>query len=419
MTRVLLVNPSGTEQDGFTNPPLNLLYLAGTLLKHGIEVRVLDACIDKADSVERIIRSWKPAIIGVSCLTPRRHYAYDVCRLAKKIDPKIRTVIGGAHATIMHQQIAENYPFIDHIVRGEGENIFLDIATGKETRRVPPMQYVDDLDEIPFPAWHLIDLSKYPAIGNGVYNGVDLSKHPRISVIFSRGCVGRCSFCSTWWVWRGYRHRSAVNMADEMQQLYDIGVRHFAFADDSLTVDKQATMELCGEIIRRGLKIAFHVTTRTDAVDLELLLKLKRAGCYEIAYGIETGSQNLLAAMGKENDINTNLKAIWLTRQAGIQSTALLIVGGMGETWDTIRETRQFIKQARPDSIGAVGGLWVLPGTEVYRQCKTKGFISDDYWLGEQPFMVYTFEHSIKEINRMLQYVNRKSPVERILKYFV
>jgi radical SAM superfamily enzyme YgiQ (UPF0313 family) len=417
-TKVLLVNPAGTEQDGFTNPPLNLLYLAGTLLKHDIGVRVVDACIDGHGSVEDAIRTYSPDYVGVSCLTPRRHAAYDVCKTAKEIDSKIITVIGGAHASIMYRQIAANYPFIDYIIRGEGENTLLDIVVGREHNRIPPLQRVNDLDTIPFPAWSLIDLQRYPARGEGIVNGIDLSVHPRVSIIFSRGCIGHCTFCSTWWIWQGYRHRSPENMVDEIQVLYDMGIRHFCFADDSLTIDRQATIKLCDLINERGLKIAFHATTRSDAVDLELLLKLKEAGCYEIAYGVETGSSKLLKQMGKENDIDTNLKAIKMTRKAGIKSTALLIIGGIGETWDTVKETKKFIRKARPDHIVAVGGLWILPGTQVYNQCKDKGLIRDDYWLSDKPYMVYTFEHLQREIDQMVRYVTKRSLFDKVSEQF-
>jgi radical SAM superfamily enzyme YgiQ (UPF0313 family) len=193
-------------------------------------------------------------------------------------------------------------------------------------------------------------------------------------------------------------------MADELELLYrDFGIRHFCFADDAMTVNRQATIELCDEIIARGLTIAFHVTTRTDCVDEVMLRKLKEAGCYKIAFGIETGSPLLLDKMGKANDIETSEKAIRLAKEAGIEVTALMIVGSVGETWDTIKQSVAFLKKTRPDEVGCAGGLWIFPGTKLFRDAKKQGYIDDDFWLTDEPYKTYTAEYSLAELSNMEQ----------------
>ncbi|MDA8121359.1 MAG: radical SAM protein [Deltaproteobacteria bacterium] len=417
MQRVLLVNPHETEQLGFSNPPLGLLYIAGTLLKHGIDVRIVDGCREGRDSIRKAIEAFHPEMVGITCLTPGRKKALDVALMAKEFDSKTYVVMGGAHATIMHKQLLANYPSIDCIVIGEGEQTCLELAQGINPNEIsgiayrdgsgkiitnPPRKYVEDLDVLPFPAWHLIDLHKYPARNDGhlkVVNGVRLDREPRISVIFSRGCKGRCTFCSTWWIWRGWRRRSPKNMVDEIELLYEKhGIRHFCFADDAMTVDKKAAIELCDEIIHRNLKIAFHCTTRSDCVDEHLLGRLKSAGCYCITYGIETASPMLLDKMNKENDIESATRAIEQTKKAGILATALLIVGSVGETDETVGETIAFIKNTRPNGIGIAGSLWILPGTKLYQDCRRVGFIDDDFWLSDEPYKVYTLEHDFKRL---------------------
>lgn len=190
-------------------------------------------------------------------------------------------------------------------------------------------------------------------------------------------------------------------MADEIELLYtDFGIRHFCFADDALTINREATIGLCDEIINRKLKIAFHATTRTDCVDEVILAKLKEAGCYKIAYGIETASPKLLENMGKENDIGTSERAITLTKKAGIIVTALIIVGSVGETPETVQETVNFLKRTKPDEVGSVGGLWILPGTKLYRESKKIGFIDDNYWLKNEPFKIYTVEYSREQLDK-------------------
>ncbi|GAB4487448.1 MAG: radical SAM protein [Thermodesulfovibrionales bacterium] len=409
------MNPPDTAQDGFSNPPLGLLYLAGTLLAHGFEVKVVDGCLDGSAGIRAVLEAFRPDIVGITCLTPGRKKALEAARMAKEIDPSVHTIMGGAHPTIMYRQLLEHYPFVDTVVRGEGERTLLEIAEGRDLASIdgiayrsdseiilnPPRKHIADLDEIPFPAWHLADLSRYQARGEGTFNGIDLSRETRVSVIFSRGCVGHCDFCSTWWIWRGWRHRSPKNMADELELLHTrYGIRHFCFADDALTIDRQATIELCEEIIRRSLKIAFFATTRTDCVDEEMLLKLKQAGCYEISFGIETGSPTLLARMNKENDVRNSECAIALSKKAGLKVTALLIVGNIGETEETVHQTVAFLRRTRPHTIGCVGGLWILPGTRVYRESRKLGFIDDDFWLGDEPYKIYTLEHTYEDLER-------------------
>lgn len=413
MKRILLVNPHESDQAGFTNPPLGLLYIAGALLKNNIEVQIIDGCFEGKPSILKAISEFKPQLVGVTCLTPERKKSFEVAQMVKDYDPRIKVILGGAHATIMYKQILENYSSVDYVVIGEGEQTCLEIVQGLEPSKISglayrenekivktaPRHYVENLDDLPFPAWQLIDLSKYPARGEGIVRGINLAKETRVSVIFSRGCKGHCDFCSTWWIWKGWRHRSAKNMADEIEWLYkDFGVRHFNFADDAMTVDRQATIELCDEIINRNVQIVFNLATRTDCVDEVLLGKLKDAGCYGVSYGIETGSPAILEKMGKENNIKNSELAIQMTKKLGLIVTALIMVGNMGENEQTVEETRMFLKKTDPDIVGCLGGVWILPGTKLYQACKKQGFIDDDFWLSDEPYKLYTLENTLEEL---------------------
>jgi len=446
MKKILLINPHETEQLGFTNPPLGLLYLAGTLLQHGFEVRILDACLEGKASITKTLSEFNPDMAGITALTPGRMKALETAQLVKAYNNNIKVVLGGAHPTIQYQQMMENYPFIDYIVLGEGENTCLELAQEKPLSEIDGLvyrdgssviktknrKYVENLDDIPFPAWHLIDLGRYSARGEGVFNGVDLAKETRVSVIFSRGCSGHCDFCSSWWIWRGWRHRSAINMADELELLYSkYGIRHFCFADDAMTIDRTASIELCDEIVKRKLPIAFYATTRTDCIDELLARKLKEAGCYEISFGIETGSQILLEKMSKSNDIQNSEHAIRICKDAGLTVTALLIVGSLGETAQTVQETVDFLKRTRPDKASCVGGLWILPGTKLYKHCQEIRFIDDSFWLTPEPYKVYTREYSLKQLKQMeikiinydktilqIRIADIKSIIYKVLYYF-
>lgn len=389
---VLLLNPVGTDQDGFSNPPLGLLYLAGMLEKNGIDCTLIDGCISDERAIEEAIEK-KPKYVGIQALTPNRHRALDLAKKAKVLSPQSQIIMGGVHPTIMPEQI-KSYPFVDHVVKGEGELGIMSIAKGGEA-----VEAQMDIDSIPEPAWEKVNLKKYPARGRTKYdfgriNGVWIHFEPRVSVIFSRGCPAHCSFCSTWWIWKKYRVRTPQLMVDELGNLVERWkIRHFAFADDVFSTDREKTLRLCREIVGRKLKIAWHATTRVDALDEELVEAMKEAGCYALSLGVETGSAAILQKIHKSTDIETGERAIRLCRKVGIHTTALLIIGYMGETEETVRETRDFLRRCKPNSVSAAGGLWIFPGTAVYQKAKAQGLIDDSFWLARKPFITYYGEH--------------------------
>lgn len=413
--RVLLINPPEIEYTGFNNPPLALLYLAGTLKNSGVKVKVLDGFFCGWKGIKNEIKMFKPTIVGTTCLTVYRFSSYKILEIAKMVNPQILTILGGVHATMMHTQIIENYPFVDAVVRGEGEQTLLKIAQGKSLEKTEgvtcrrdnkfivnkPQQYVKNLDRIPFPAWEMVDLTKYaplPAFVNE-HNGIDFRKTPRIPIIFSRGCPGQCNFCSTWMLWRGWRGRSGKNMADEIELLYKkFGMKHFIFCDDCMTVNIKETIIFCDEIIKRNLKIAFNVQTRTDTVNAAVLEKLKQAGCYCVSYGIESGSSKILKIMDKSNTLANSVKAITLTKKIGIKVSAQMITGALGETLQTLNQSIRFLQKTNPEFVVTLGGLWVYPGTKIYHYLKTKGKINDDYWLKPNPPMVFRSHFSERQI---------------------
>lgn len=411
--KILLVNPHETEAYSLSNPPLGLLYLAGTLLKHGFDVRVVDGYVEGRNGIAKTMEHYRPDLVGITCMTPGRKKALEIAKMTKDMDSGVKTVMGGSHPTIMYRQILKQYPFVDYIALGEGEITCLELAQGVDPSKIhgvayrnrdsivrtPPRKCIENLDNVPFPAWNLVDLRQYPPMDNGIFRGIDLSKEPCISVVFSRGCTGHCNFCSAWWIWRGWRCRSPKNMGDEIELLHKgYGIRRISFADDAMTVDREKTIKLCDEIISRKLNIVFHLTTRVDSVDAVVLKKLHGAGCYGIAFGVETGSPILLKKIGKGVDIGASERAIKLAKKAGLRTAALMIIGNVGETSETIDETLNFLKRAQPDEVSFTDGLWIFPGTRLYQEVKRKGFIDDEFWLTDEPFKVYTLEHSLDEL---------------------
>lgn len=428
MKKVLLISPPEAGRGDYSTPPLNLLYLAAALRKNGIEVSVVDGYIEGWEGVDKKIDEYRPDIVGITCHTYARTKAIRIATMVKNALPDAIVVVGGAHSTIMHEQILKNYPVVDIAVIGEGEKTFLEICQGKRLSEIDGIAYrengrvivnkerqlIKDLDEVAFPAWDLIDISRYPSDGSGVYNEIDIGKEPCIPVVFSRGCIGSCIFCSDRFIWKIWRHRSAKNMADELELLHKkYGVKRFAFSDDMFTANKKTVLELCDEIIKRGLKIVFEIVTRTDCLDMNILKALKTAGCYKICFGIETGSPELLKRMKKPIDIKVSERAIEMTKSVGIKTQALLIVGSLGETKDTINQTIDFLKRVKPDEIGLANGLRVLPGTELYEHAKSRGFIDDSFWLTPYNWKIYTAENSRLRLNIFCDAVNRRKKLSK------
>jgi len=437
MKKVLLINPPEAGRGNYSTPPLGLLYLAAVLKKNNIEVDFIDGYLNGWDGIERKIDECSPSIVSITCHTYARAKALKVAEIVRKKKAGALIVLGGAHATLMHRQLLENYKFIDIVVRGEGELTFLEICQERDLKDIDGIAYrrggeiitnaerklIANLDDLPFPAWELVDLSRYPPDGSGVYNGIDIGKSPCVPVVFSRGCIGSCIFCCDKLLWKRWRRRSPENMAQELELLNKkYGMKRFNFNDDLFTADRKAVARLCEEIIGRQLNIVFEIVSRTDCLDMELLKLLKKAGCFKICFGIETASKELLKRMKKFIDPAVSEKAIRLTRSVGIRASALLIAGSLGETRQTINETIDFLKRADPDEVGLANGLRVLPGTELYEHAKRIGFIGDGFWLTSYHWKIFTAENSKLNLNIFCEALKRRErlasrPFADIIKY--
>lgn len=417
--KLLLVNTPGIEQEGYRPSPLGILYLAAYVRKYcpKTKVQIIDGAFEGLEAVKQKIRIFQPDLIGFSCLTPSRINAIKTAKIAKKIVPRAKVVMGGVHPTIMWEQIMKHYPQVDFIVRGEGEETLKELVRGKRLNLIkglvwrkekqitnnPDRPLIKNLNSIPFPAWDLIEPLAYQPIGCGIYNGVDISKTARVPIIFSRGCMGACTFCSTWWIWRGYRFRTGHNVADEIELLYrKYQVWHFAFQDDTLTGNQKEITVFCREIVKRKIKAAFYGTTRADQVNLSLLRLMKKAGFYEISYGIETGSEDMLKQINKNTNLEVTRNAIILTKKAGIRVCTLMMYGLPGETRNDRKATEKLLNETNPDSVATIGEVWIFPGTALYQQAKKARLINDKFWLGIRPYYVYRGGLFGDKINRWL-----------------
>jgi len=362
-----LINPACMKFRGNTPPPLALLYIAA----------VEDNTIihDEAIKPKMDLKKVRPRIVGVPVYTKNRHASLDRLREAKASGAI--TVAGGCHVSIMTTQMVEHYGhFIDYFVVGDGELAWKAICAGEDVPRVVKMR-VEKLDILPLPAWNLIDWREYQEIRGA----------PRISILLGRGCTGRCTFCSAWWVNGRPRVHGLEWMERHLTLLWEMGVRHLVFWDDSLTMDKEAMTGLCD--ILDGFEFYWTGTARTDEMDGELALRMAKAGCYMLAFGIESGSPAILARMKKKARLIDAFSARAACREAGIRFSALMIDGFPGSTAETERETATFKEKLSPDAWGSAGHTMVFPGTALYQECKRAGLIDDSFWLGKTPYYRY------------------------------
>ncbi len=376
----VLMTPETLTASGQTPPPLGLLYMAANA-----DCVIFDGALKK--NAREFLERHKPDVVGVSALTMCRHNALDILRVAKRVG--CRTVMGGAHVATSWKQLAETYEFIDHLVIGDGELAWKAICENQTLPKVIRMP-VPDLDALPLPAWDKINIEEYNVEGNFVHRGNDLRKLPRVSIVLGRGCVGRCKFCSTWWVNGKYRAHKPEWIERQIDYLWNLGVRHLVFQDDCLTADRQATINLCNILGRYNF--SWSGATRCDLVDEELVRMMESAGCYELAFGIESGSASILKRMNKEINISRAFEAREICRRAKIAFVALVMQGYPGETLETKREDMEFLEKLRPDEVSTLGYTMILPGTALYTEMKKQSFITDDFWLGEELFFVYEKE---------------------------
>jgi radical SAM superfamily enzyme YgiQ (UPF0313 family) len=391
--------------------PLGLTYLAAVLEEKGYEVEILDMLVSKFSipKVKEKIKEFKPDICGTGPVTMNYPTALRVIEVCKKFGAT--TVMGGCHVTFYDREALEEAPYLDIVVRGEGEHTFLEIVEGKdlydiegvtyredgEIIRNPDRNLIENLDELPFPARHLVPISKYRAFKAGC------------DMITGRGCPYNCTFCvGHKMVGRKPRFRDIKLCVDEIEKLvYDYGFKKVNVVDDLLTINHKRVFAFCDELLERGIKVDWTAFSRADTVTKELLSKMKEAGCCFICYGVESGNQRILDLAKKRTTLEKIRKGIALTNEVGIDSLSSFIMGLPGESKETVRQSLEFGK-----SLGNLYGFHILspyPGTEVREKAKELGLkILHNDWLryDANQAVTETEEVSAEYINRMVKEFN-------------
>lgn len=400
--RVLLINPpiaSYYHRLGLKYPPLGVGYIAGSLVKAGYNVKVIDLNVEKIDI--KSIPYYDFDIVGISTDTTRYPMALKIAQIAKS--KGCRVVIGGPHTTFLDKETLET-GFIDYVVRGEGENIILDLMDSLSGRkrigevkgisyikdgviiRNPDAEPIKDLDSIPFPARNLLPMNRYTAKLEGTF---------ATSIITSRGCPFNCSFCSSsafsGIVWRS---RSVRNIIEELEILYKkYGYRAIAFFDDNFTLNPNRVIELCEEILRLGWRFKWWAFSRLDGIinNPKMVEFMAKAGNYMVFIGFESANQEVLNNYKKNLLVEKAKEAINILRKNKIKVMGSFILGALEETKAMINKTIEYAKRLNPD-IAQFSILTPYPGTALFEEVRSK-IINRNWEAYDGGYSVFKHEH--------------------------
>jgi anaerobic magnesium-protoporphyrin IX monomethyl ester cyclase len=387
---VTLVNPPYPIKRGHHHPPfitVGIAYLGAVLEKAGYTVNVIDCQALKLTyaEFESEIAKHKPKMIGLTSTTLTYKSALKIIEIAKRVHPESLTVLGGCHATFWDDKALEECKALDMVVRREGEYTVLEIMNKlKENKpindvlgttfrnngeiiRTAERPTITNLDELPFPAYHLFPLQAFERAGRIIF-----------PVLASRGCVYCCDFCTAVRMFgRKHRVRSPKSVVDEMEYVVKkYGAKQFSFYDDLFTLDEAWVTEISRDIRRRKLNVTWDCETRLDMISKELLLEMRKGGCNTIWFSLESGNQRVLDAMGKGFKIEQTLRAFKWAQEIGMMTIANVVLGFPGETVESAWETVKFVKKVGPDDVG-YNIATPYPGTAMYEQVKKNGWLKD------------------------------------------
>ncbi|MEM2107704.1 MAG: radical SAM protein [Candidatus Bathyarchaeia archaeon] len=371
-------------------PPLGLAYLAAVLEQNNFEVQIIDCPASKIgyEKLKAELSSMEPALIGIASMTATIPSALKAARVAKEACPYSKVVMGGPHATFADTQILTEEPAVDVIVRGEGEETLLELAQNlpnlKNLNRIkgitfrnrnqiiqtPQRSFIQNLDELPLPSYRSLPIESYRICGKKL-----------LPIMTSRGCPFQCSFCVASQMFGAkFRARSPKNVVDEIEWLINTyGAEGISFHDDTLTLDKKRIFDICDEIINRKIKIAWGCQTRVDQVSKEIFAKMRKAGCNEVSFGVESGCQKILDAVKKKVSIEQSINAVKWAKEEDLFVAVSTIIGYPGETKETLKQTLDLIHKLEPDDV------WLClatpyPGTELRALVERMGWKMATDW---------------------------------------
>jgi len=389
MVKVTLVYPffkPFNDNSIFRFPPLGLGYIAASLRKHGIDVELVDCTfLTREEALAKVKRS-KPQIIGFYSMFSMKKTTMELATLLRK-DCEL-LIVGGPLPTL---EPAGYLDVFDVAVLGEGEVAMAEIVECQRkgidfsgvsgiaykengvTKFSSPRLNVEDLDSLPFPSRDLFDNEAYK---RHYLKRFGYSISPLIT---SRGCPFSCDFCSRPVFGQSFRARSAGNVVDEVEEIVALGYDRVWFADDCFTLNRERLMEVCGELVKRKVGVSWECLSRVDTMDHESALKMRRAGCVRVFFGIESGTDEVLGLMQKQITVKQARKAVYNAKEAGLQVGAFFIIGYPGERDETILDTVRFASGLPLDYLSFTLP-YPIPGTALFDRVKgNDGLVVEDW----------------------------------------
>jgi anaerobic magnesium-protoporphyrin IX monomethyl ester cyclase len=404
--KILLTNPPSKDRKKFIRegrctqeegawgtlwPPVSLATIGAVLEAEKYSISIID-CAARGDDWEDLssqVSQFKPDIIVLSTGTPTINNDLNLCAWLKEKFPQIITIAFGTHVTALDKESMKKYPSIDFIVRNEPEITIKELVRAllmndpiesiqgitfrdknRGTVSNPARPFIENLDSLPFPAWHKVDINLYrlPLKGN---------RYLIVSPL--RGCPYRCSFCTcqTYYGNR-VRRRSPESVISEIR--YDMekfGVKDFFFWAETFVIDKEFVRRLCNGILEAGIKISWTANSRVDTVDESLLKLMADAGCWMLSYGIESAEQKVLDSVLKGTKVEHAKIAIDASRKAGIKTAGHFIFGLPGDSEESIKKTIDYAMTLDLDFAQFYSAV-PFPGSQIYSEALTKGWIKSD-----------------------------------------
>jgi len=370
-------------------PPLGLAYVAGALEQAGFQVELLDNYLLKKpiEDVKQEVKRLAPEMLGMTCGSVTYRRCIETAKAVKEVLPACKVVVGGWHPSYLPESMLQ-HPAIDYVVMGEGERAIVELAKSitkgeddsaiakisglayrrgeKITKNAPT--FISDLDQVPFPARHLLPMHLYSR------EMEYLSVKPVDTMNVIRGCPYNCAFCETKKLWGSKcRAFSPSRVVEELNHLVsDYGTKGIYFVGDNFTIHKKRTIELCREIKKSKLDLEWVCDTRVDLISRELLKEMKAAGCRTIWFGVESGSSRILKKINKQISLQQALDAFKLCREEEIRTASSFMLGLPGETVKDMEASFKFARKLDPDWVRF--NIFVgYPGSDLYDEIMAKG----------------------------------------------
>ncbi|HIJ96291.1 MAG TPA: radical SAM protein [Desulfuromonadales bacterium] len=419
--KILLAYQSGAanRKDPYINLlPTGLCYLHATLLEAGYDSLLANFSAWPPRAINAELALFKPDMIGISQWTHNRHTSMELAAHCRRLFPHAVIVMGGGHATFCHKEILFSGSPVDVVIRGEAETTLLELTERASDRArwpdIPGIAFLHDtdiietsqrtplaeLDRLPLPARYL-----------NISIGVDLELQSEF-IVTTRGCPSACHFCSSPAFWgRKVRFRSPHSIVEEIAYIRQkFGVIYFSIRDDTFTADRARVMEFCSLLMQQP-PILWNCQSRVTAIDEELIIAMKRAGCECIQLGVESGAPRILQQLGKKIVPTQIERACSLIRQIGISLSIYLISDIPGETSEDIQQTLNLVQKLHADD-GYVSPLAYYPGTQLFQQAVASGEISADIFSGSRDSARYAKDrpHASARLLRVISQSRQDQP---------